>query len=145
MSGRGGCSWLFSSTTYLGPAPWVLPLFLFLSQALVLLSLKLCLLLLFSLFTLLCNCQQPMMKSSHVPMYDNRCVPYQWHHSHVPVPSGVHARARAGGGIPLPDGLRTLLVFLAQGGLWTLQSVPGEFTLSITYFLYTRVKEVYRY
>ena len=48
----------------------LLPLFLFLSQALfLLLHYAYC----FIINSLL-HCQQPMMKSSHVPMYDNCCV-----------------------------------------------------------------------
>lgn len=43
-----------------------------------------------------------------------------------PVYSGLHARAGAGGCLPLPDGLRTLLLLLAQGRLWPVPCLPGE-------------------
>ena len=44
------------------------------------------------------------------------------------VHSSVHACAGAGGGVPFPDWLWTLFLFLAQRRLWTVQSVPGEGT-----------------
>lgn len=40
--------------------------------------------------------------------------------------SRVHARAGAGGGVPLPDRLRTLLLLLAEGRLQSVPSVSGE-------------------
>lgn len=43
-----------------------------------------------------------------------------------PVYSDLHARAGAGGRLPLPDWLRTLLLLLAQGRLWPVPCLPGE-------------------
>lgn len=43
-----------------------------------------------------------------------------------PVYSDLHARAGAGGRLPLPDWLRTLFLLLAQGRLWPVPCLPGE-------------------
>lgn len=44
----------------------------------------------------------------------------------LPVYSHLHARAGAGGGLPLPDWLRTLLLLLAQERLRPLPGLSGE-------------------
>ena len=48
-----------------------------------------------------------------------------------PVHSSVHARARAGGSVPVSDGLWTLLLFLAERRLQSVPSVPGDLPVQL--------------
>lgn len=55
-----------------------------------------------------------------------RTRPFHTSSPFPPVHPGVHARARAGGGLPVPDRIRTLLLFLAERRLQSVPSVSGD-------------------